>query len=63
MFRWALRKGIDRVTHLLAAAALAVRGRACRTGGRTALGPAARRQCLHHNPRADRWPQRPPWWG
>lgn len=27
---------------------------ACRTGGRACLGPAGRRQCLHHEPRANR---------
>ena len=42
MFRWALRKGIDQVTQLLAAA-LVVGVEPARTGGRTGLGPGARR--------------------
>ena len=57
MIRWALRRAIDvvsRVTHMIAAAVLAADSRACRTGGRTAVGPAARRQCLHFDPRAGR---------
>jgi len=39
----------SRVSDLLAAGV--VGGvRACRTGGRARLGPAGRRQCLHHEP-------------